>query len=46
MIKLIDRENHALLAAITGREQAAELKLRIAELLDGGADDPQDGGGV
>jgi thiol-disulfide isomerase/thioredoxin len=33
MIKLIDRESHRTLAAITGREQADELAVRIAEAL-------------
>ena len=33
MIKLIDRNNNALLAAITGREQSAEFEVRLAELL-------------
>ena len=48
MIKLIDRESHTLLAAITGREQASELEVRIAEVLDV-ADDGEregEGGGV
>jgi thiol-disulfide isomerase/thioredoxin len=34
MIKLIDRDSHALLAAITGREQAGVLEVRIAEALE------------
>ena len=33
MIKLIDREEGRLLAAVSGSEQAAELQLRIAEAL-------------
>ena len=34
MIKLIDRENEAVLASITGREQSAEFEVRLAEFLD------------
>lgn len=34
MIKLIDRENRVMLAAITGREQAGEFETRIVEALD------------
>lgn len=33
MIKLIDRESHRTLAAITGREQSGELEVRIANAL-------------
>lgn len=34
MIKLIDRKNHAVLATVTGRDQAGEFEARFAELLD------------
>jgi hypothetical protein len=48
MIKLIDRESHTVLAAITGREQAGELELQIAQALDKGdeGESQDDGGGV
>jgi thiol-disulfide isomerase/thioredoxin len=45
MIKLIDRKNHTVLAAITGREQAGELEVRIAEVLDTVLDGGREGGG-
>lgn len=45
MIKLIDRESHSLLAAVTGREQVAELELRIAEALDAVDDGGRQGNG-
>jgi hypothetical protein len=45
MIKLIDRESHAVLVAITGREQAGELEVRIAEVLDMVDEDGRAGGG-
>ena len=34
MIKLIDRESHTVLAAVTGRDQAGEMAIRIADALD------------
>ena len=48
MIKLIDRENDALLAAVTGREQAGVLASRIAEMLERVDDDEsgREGGGA
>ncbi len=45
MIKLIDRESHSLLAAVTGREQVVELELRIAEALDAVDDGGRQGNG-
>lgn len=48
MIKLIDRESHTVLAAVTGSDQADELAVRIADALDvldhGGHE--SDGGGA
>jgi hypothetical protein len=34
MIKLIDRERHAVLATVTARDQAKEFEARFAESLD------------
>jgi thiol-disulfide isomerase/thioredoxin len=45
MIKLIDRESHVVLAAVTGGEQARELGLRIAEALESIPASPHDGKG-
>jgi hypothetical protein len=48
MIKLIDRDSHVVLAAVTGREQLVNLQSRMTEALrdEGNAPRESGGGGV